>query len=428
MTDIKILKEKIKSGELNEKLGLLYSNDEDKLIFAQKRYIEALDRFEKLFPDKKEVEIFSAPGRTEICGNHTDHNNGKTLAAAIHLDVIAVVSKNENKIEVHSEGFSPDVVNLSDMDYCESEKNTSKALIKGVCSALNQYGFKFGGFSAYTTSNVLKGSGVSSSAAFEVVIATILNHLYNEGKIDAVTLAKASQYAENKFFGKPCGLLDQTASSYGGFITIDFADSKNPEIEKIDYSLENSGFTLCIVDVGANHADLTDEYASIPNEMKSVAAFFGKETLRGICRADILENAKTLKESCGDRAVLRALHFADENDRVEKAAAALSDGDIAGFLKQIRRSGRSSFMYLQNVYSSLNVKEQSLSLALCLTDGIIGTDGAFRVHGGGFGGTIQAFVPNKKVSEYKNAMDSVFGENACTVLSVRAKGGVKVLG
>lgn len=428
MTDIKILKEKILSGELNSKLSELYTSDEGKLAFAQKRYIDALEQFEKLFPDKRQVEIFSAPGRTEICGNHTDHNNGKTLAGAINLDAIAVVSKCDGEIEIHSEGFSPDRVSLSDMDYNESEKNTSKALIKGVCAALKEYGYDFGGFVAYTTSNVLKGSGVSSSAAFEVLISTILNHLYNEGKIDAVTVAKASQYAENKFFGKPCGLLDQTASSVGGFITIDFKDSKNPEINKIDFDFEKSGFTLCIVDTGANHADLTDEYASIPSEMKSVAAFFGKETLRGISRTDILENAKSLKEKCGDRALLRALHFVDENDRVEKTANALIKGDVKDFLKQIRRSGRSSFMYLQNVYSSLNVKEQSLSLALCLSDGILGTEGAFRVHGGGFGGTIQAFVPNDKINEYKNAMDSVFGKDACKVLNIRAQGGVKVFG
>ena len=428
MTDIKILKEKILSGELNSKLSELYTSDEDKLALAQKRYIDALEQFEKLFPDKRQVEIFSAPGRTEICGNHTDHNNGKTLAGAINLDAIAVVSKCDGEIEIHSEGFSPDRVSLSDMDYNESEKNTSKALIKGVCAALKEYGYDFGGFVAYTTSNVLKGSGVSSSAAFEVLISTILNHLYNEGKIDAVTVAKASQYAENKFFGKPCGLLDQTASSVGGFITIDFKDSKNPEINKIDFDFEKSGFTLCIVDTGANHADLTDEYAFIPSEMKSVAAFFGKETLRGISRTDILENAKFLKEKYGDRALLRALHFVDENDRVEKTANALINGDVKDFLKQIRRSGRSSFMYLQNVYSSLNVKEQSLSLALCLSDGILGTDGAFRVHGGGFGGTIQAFVPNEKINEYKNAMDSVFGKDACKVLNIRAQGGVKVFG
>ena len=428
MTDIGILKEKIASGELNDRFSGLYTSNKDELSAAQRRYISALEEFEKLFPDKKEVEIFSAPGRTEICGNHTDHNNGKTLAGAINLDAIAVVSKNEDKIEIHSEGFAPDVVSLSDMNYNESEKNTPKALIKGVCAALKEYGYNFGGFTAFTTSNVLKGSGVSSSAAFEVLIATILNHLYNGGKIDAVTVAKASQYAENTFFGKPCGLLDQTASSVGGFITIDFKDSKNPKIDKIDFDFEKSGFTLCIVDTGANHADLTDEYASIPNEMKSVAAFFGKETLRGISRADILENTKALKEKCGDRALLRALHFVDENDRVEKTANALKNGDIKDFLKQLRRSGRSSFMYLQNVYSSLNVKEQGISLALCLSDGILGTDGAFRVHGGGFGGTIQAFVPNDKINEYKNAMDSVFGKDACKVLNIRAQGGVKVLG
>lgn len=424
MSNLTELKSQIAQGEHDGAFSRLYGNGENVISYQRERYIEALEAFSKLYPEYKEVSIFSAPGRTEVCGNHTDHNNGKTLAAGIDLDVIGVVAKCEKRLEVQSKGFKPDILTTDNIEYCESEKNSAKALIKGVCNGFKERGYNFGGFVAYTTSNVLKGSGVSSSAAFEVLLCTILNHLYNDGKVDAVTVAQISQFAENKYFGKPSGLLDQTASSVGGFITIDFADPKKPEIEKINFDFAASGHLLCIVDTGGNHADLTHEYAAIPNEMKQIAAHFGFETLRGLDREKIVKNAAVLREKYGDRAVLRALHFVDENDRVDAQAKALKEGDFDAFLSLVKASGRSSFMYLQNVYTSLNTAEQGLSLALCISDGVLGDRGAYRVHGGGFGGTIQAFVPADLLDEYKATLDSVFGKGACKVLNIRADGGV----
>lgn len=427
MSNISDLIERIGSGAFDERFAQLYSNDKDTICYQRKRYTQALLNFSRLYPHKTDVFVFSAPGRTEICGNHTDHNNGKTLAAAINLDVIAVAAKNEGSIEVFSKGFAPDKINLCDIEYNESEKNTSRALIKGVCSGFEKRGFKFGGFVAYTTSDVLKGSGISSSAAFEVLLCTIENYFYNNAGIDTVTVAKVAQYAENKFFGKPCGLLDQTASSVGGLMVIDFECADNPKIEKIDFDFNKSGYALCIVNTGGSHAELTHEYAAIPAEMKSVAGFFGKQTLRELKREDIRENAKTLREGLGDRAILRAMHFFDENDRVDSLSKALCENDFSKALRQIRRSGRSSFMYLQNIYSSALPTEQGLSLALALSDSILGYDGAFRVHGGGFGGTIEAFVPKNMLSEYKKCMDNVFGEGACMVLNIRKLGGTLVI-
>ncbi len=424
MSQISTLKVEIQNGVHDGTFKRLYGNLDSIISYQRARYTEALSAFEALYPEYSEVSIFSAPGRTEVCGNHTDHNNGKTLAAGIDLDVIGVVAKCENRLEVQSRGFKPDILTTDNIEFCESEINTAKALVKGVCNGFKERGYNYGGFVAYTTSNVLKGSGVSSSAAFEVLLCTILNHLYNDGKVDAVTVAQISQFAENKYFGKPCGLLDQTASSVGGFITIDFADPKMPAIEKIDFDFTSAGHALCIVDTGGNHSDLTHEYAAIPSEMKAVAGFFGQQTLRGIDRAAIVKNAAVLREKFGDRAVLRSLHFVDENDRVDAQANALKDGDFNAFLKLIKASGRSSFMYLQNVYTSLNTAEQGLSLALCISDGVLGERGAYRVHGGGFGGTIQAFVPADLLSTYKETMDSVFGKDACKVLNIRADGGV----
>ena len=427
MSQISKLREQIAAGEYDSVFTRLYGLGDEIISYQRNRYIESLDAFASLYPEEKEVSIFSAPGRTEVCGNHTDHNHGKTLAAGIDLDAIGVVAKSDTKLEVQSKGFAPDKLTLDNIAYDKSEENTAVALIKGVCNGLKERGYNYGGFVAYTTSNVLKGSGISSSAAFEVLLCTIQNHLYNEGKIDAVTIAQISQFAENKYFGKPCGLLDQTASSVGGFITIDFADPKMPVIEKIDFDFSAYNHALCIVDTGGNHSDLTHEYAAIPSEMKSVAAFFGNEFMRGLSREEVVKNAKILREKFGDRAVLRALHFVDENDRVDAQAAALKSGDFDAFLSLIKASGRSSFMYLQNVYTSLNTAEQGLSLALCICDGLLKDKGAYRVHGGGFGGTIQAFVPTEMLSEFKNTMDSVFGQGACKALNIRADGGVMAI-
>ncbi len=424
MSKIDVLKKQIEQGAYDKTFARLYGAGENVIAYQRKRYVDSLEAFSRLYPEFEEVSIFSASGRTEVCGNHTDHNHGKTLSAGIDLDAIGVVAKTDKRLEVQSAGFPADILTTDDIEYKEEEQNTAKALIKGVCNGLLERGYKYGGFVAYTTSNVLKGSGISSSAAFEVLLTTIENYLYNDGKIDAVTVAQISQFAENKYFGKPCGLLDQTSSAVGGFITINFADPKKPVIEKIDVDFSKFNHTLCIVDTGGNHADLTFEYAAIPSEMKSVASFFGKEVLCDMNREEIVKNAKALREKFGDRAVLRALHFVDENKRVEAQAEALKKGDFDEFLSLVKASGRSSFMYLQNVYTSLNTAEQGLSLALCICDGLLKDRGAYRVHGGGFGGTIQAFVPNDMLKTFKETLENVFGEGSCKALNIRADGGI----
>lgn len=398
----------------------------DKLEFQKERYLKAKSEFENIYDEKAE-KFFSAPGRTEICGNHTDHNRGLVLAAGVSLDVIASVKKtDDNVIYLKSEGFPADEVDISNLDVNEAEFGSSKALIRGVAAGLKEKGFKIGGFKAYTTSNVLKGSGLSSSAAFEVLIGAILNGLYNEGKIDDITIAIAAQYAENKYFGKPSGLMDQMASSVSGFISIDFADEKNPIIKPIEFDFSKTGHSLCIVDTKGNHADLTPEYAAIPQEMKSVAKYFGKEYLREISKADIIKNLPALREKLGDRAILRALHFFDENQRVIAECSALEKNDFTEFLSLVKQSGDSSFKYLQNIFASSSPSEQGLSTALYFANNILGERGAYRVHGGGFAGTIQAFVPNDILDEFKTKMEAIFGKDSCHVLTIRPVGGTEV--
>ena len=399
----------------------------DMTAFQRERYNRVADEFEKLFGEKP-TAFFSAPGRTEVGGNHTDHNFGCVLAAGVSLDVIAAVAPDteENVITIQSEGFPMDTVNVDDDTIYEEQKNTSAALIRGMSAGFKKNGHNVGGFKAYATSNVLKGSGLSSSAAYEVLIGTILNGLYNEGEVSAVEIAQIAQFAENVYFGKPSGLMDQMASSVGGFITIDFADEKHPVIDSVKFDFTKSGHALCIVDTKGNHADLTPEYAAIPVEMKSVAAFFGKKVLREITKEQLLENICAVREKCSDRAVLRALHFFDDNERVGKEASALSEGDFDAFLSLINESGDSSFKYLQNIYASSAPNEQGLSLALYLAKQALGGEGACRVHGGGFAGTIQAFVPEKKLEAFKAEMERVFGEGSCYVLSIRPVGGVQI--
>ncbi len=406
------------------KLSDIYS--EDKISFQQERYSNAAKSFAEIFSQTSK-RFFSAPGRTEVGGNHTDHNFGKVLAAGVSLDVIAAAAESDDGIiEVKSEGFEKDTVNVSNLEPCENEKNTSAALIRGVCRGFADRGYKIGGFKAYTTSNVLKGSGLSSSAAFEVLIGTILNSLYNDGKATSVEIAQIAQFAENEFFGKPSGLMDQMASSVGSFITIDFEDPKKPIINKLDFDFKASGHSLCIVDTKGNHADLTPEYAAIPSEMKSVAELFGKKVLRGIPKSKILDNILLIREKCGDRALLRALHFIDDNERVDAEAEALNKGDFKAFLKEINASGNSSYKYLQNIYANKSPNEQGLSVGLYIAETVLQGSGACRVHGGGFAGTIQAFVPNDKLEAFIAAMDKAFGEGTCHVLTIRPYGGVEV--
>ena len=393
------------------------------------RYIGAIERFTELFGEREDVALFSVPGRSEISGNHTDHNHGCVLAGAIDRDIIAVAAKTDDgEIRLISEGYPEDRIKLSETSDPASQPDfTSGALIAGMVDGFRKKGLPVGGFVAYTTTEVLKGSGISSSAAFEVMVGNILNHLYGEGRCENAEIAKIAQYSENVWFGKPSGLMDQTACAVGGFVFIDFGDPKSPVIEPIPFSLSDAGYDLMIVNTGGNHADLNADYASIPAEMKSVAAYFGQETLRGITESELIENAPLLRRAVGDRALLRSLHFVRENQRVTAQAAALKKGDLSAFLDGVNASGRSSFMYLQNVYTNLNVAEQGLSLALAVTDGLLAGKGcAFRVHGGGFAGTIQAFVKRELSEGYVEVLDSVFGTGSVMRLSIRPRGAVKI--
>lgn len=417
----------INEGALDTALCRIYG--EENVLAQRERYENAIKEFQKNYGER-EISLFSVPGRSELSGNHTDHNHGKVMAGSINLDIIAVASKTDDGvIKIKSQGFPEDVVDTN--KYKEpNEKDffKSNALIAGMARAFENAGDKIGGYLAYTTSNVFKGSGLSSSAAFEVMVGNILNYFYNDGKVDNVEIAKMAQYSENVFFGKPCGLMDQMACAVGGFVYIDFEDTKNPVIEKIPFDLSAQGYALCIVNTGGNHADLNDDYASVPYEMKSVAKYFDKEYLRQLDKATVLENASRLREICGDRAILRAIHFFNENERVEKQAEALKSGDTAKFLDYVIKSGNSSFMYLQNVFTTKNVSEQGLSLALAITDSVLSGKGcAYRVHGGGFAGTIQAFVKTELVDTYKKAIDSTFGKGACHVLRIRGDGAIKVI-
>ena len=372
--------------------------------------------------------FFSAPGRTEICGNHTDHNNGKVFAASVDLDVIAVVERTDDGcVTIKSEGFPEDKVDINDLSVHPEEKNTSAALIRGVLKGFRKNGHDIGGFRAYTTSTVMKGSGLSSSAAFEVLVGTILSHLYNEGQITPVKVAQISQFAENEYFGKASGLMDQMASSVGGFVAIDFKDNDIPVIESIKCDFSKYEHALCIVDAKGDHADLSDEYSSIPKEMKEVAGFFDCETLRSLSLPDIMLNINVLREQYGDRAVLRAIHFFHENERVEKVVHALKNERFEDFLSSVRESGDSSFKYLQNIYANGDIRHQCLSIALNVAESSLHRKGACRVHGGGFAGTIQAFVPFDALKQFKMNMEKVFGTGSCHILSIRSVGGCEVL-
>ena len=393
------------------------------------RMILAVESFEGIYGEGREVSLLSVPGRSETIGNHTDHNRGCVIAAAIDRDVIAVVSPNEDGvIRMLSEGYEPETVDLSLLDDPDNFENySSAALVAGVAAGFLKEGYSIGGFDAYLTTEVLKGSGISSSAAFEVMIGNVMNHLYNDGAVSSVAIAQISQYAENVFFGKPCGLMDQTACAVGGFVFIDFADPQKPVIEPIPAALSEQGYLLCIVNTGGNHADLNEDYASVPKEMKAVAALLGREVLRGLTEAELLAKAAEIRKALGDRALLRAMHFLRENERVLAAKAALLSNDIPSFFKEILASGHSSFEYLQNVYTVKAVDEQGLSLALALTDGFMQThEGAFRVHGGGFAGTILAFVKAEDADCYVKTMDAVFGEGSAMLLRVRPNGCVKL--
>lgn len=417
----------INDGTYDENLKAVYVTDE--AVQSQKpRYVETLNDFGELFGYDREVNIMSAPGRTEVCGNHTDHNNGKVLAASINLDAIAVVSKNDdNIIRVKSKGHKMNVVDLNDLVPNEANFGSSTTLVQGVAATIKNLGYTVAGFDACTASEVMGGSGLSSSAAFEVLLGSVLSYMFNDGKISPVEIAKVAQYSENVFFGKPCGLLDQMASSVGTFVTIDFKSVKDPVIKKIDFDFSKSGHSLCIVDTHGNHSDLTDDYAAVRTEMESVAQALGKNVLREVSYEEFFASLPELTGRVNDRAILRAIHFFNENKRVEKAVECLENNDFEGFKQVIIDSGRSSFMLNQNVYTPKNPTEQKLSLALAISKELLDGKGAWRVHGGGFAGTIQAFVPNDMLDTYKKTIEGVFGEGSCHVLIIRPVGGTQVI-
>lgn len=420
------LRENIAAGNYDCAFAKLYKKSD---ISAQKeRYIRVSGEFDEIYGEGAEVAVFSAPGRTEVGGNHTDHNHGKVLAAGVDLDAIAFASKNdENIVRVKSEGYGMDVIDLSVLVPQDEETSHSASLVRGVCAAFSERGYNIGGFNAATASDVISGSGLSSSAAFEVLVGTMLNELYNDGKVSAVEIAQIAQYAENKFFGKPCGLMDQMACSVGGFVKIDFKDPSAPIIEKVDFDFVSCGHSLCIIDSGANHSDLTDEYAAVRGEMEKVAAVFGKKVLRDVDRNEFEANISKVRNQVNDRAVLRAKHFFNENERVDKQASALESGDFETFKSLIIESGYSSYMYNQNVFTCKYPLNQAVSVALAICGDILKDKGAWRVHGGGFAGTIQAFVPNDMLDEFKEKICAVYGEKACYVLNIRPVGGTLVI-
>ena len=369
------------------------------------------------------THLFSAPGRTELSGNHTDHQHGCVLAAAVDMETVAAVALNDSDIiRVQSEGYPLCQIDLKDLSVQESEKNTTASLIRGVAARFVQMGADVKGFDAYATSTVLPGSGLSSSAAFEVLVGTIINHLFYEAKATAVEVAQIGQYAENVYFGKPCGLMDQTASSVGSIITIDFKDPAHPIVERMGW--ENDNYAICILDSGADHADLTDEYAAIPKEMKAVAACFGKEVLRDVDEMEFYTKLAEVRAACGDRAIQRAMHFFEENRRVQLQVRALKNDNFDAFLQYVRDSGRSSQLYLQNITPAGQIAHQEMALTLAVAERLLGERGACRVHGGGFAGTALAFVPKDMLDEFCTGMEAVLGEGACHVLNIREKGGV----
>ena len=411
--------------ETENHLRALYGAEEDILREQKARYVNLLTRFYAIFGERKGAAFFSAPGRTEIGGNHTDHNNGRVLAASVNLDALCVAAPREDsRVRFHSEGYPDLELDLSDTAPRKEEEGTTAALIRGVSDGMKRTGYRIGGFDAAVTSTVAGGSGLSSSAAVEVMLTGVFDGLFNQFEMPFVQRAQISRRAENLHFGKPSGLLDQMASAAGGLVTVDFAEDSDPKVEALQYDFARKGYALVVVGTGGSHADLTDHYAAIPQEMKAVAACFGQKTLRGITERDLLDKAGKLRRAVSDRAVMRAFHFVRENDRVPRQVAALREDRIGDFLQLIRESGRSSFMYLQNIYATN--ADQSLSLALCMAESMLEKDGAWRIHGGGFAGTTLNFVPAAQVKAFTAEMEKTFGAGACHVLNVRPCGADRI--
>ncbi|WP_423127489.1 galactokinase [Gaoshiqia sp. Z1-71] len=427
MAKISALAEKINGGN-NALFHELYGLDAAVLQEQAARYTSLMNEFGKLY-GTDDVALFSSPGRTEIGGNHTDHNYGRVLAGAVNLDNIAVAAKNgTNIIRIKSAGYPEFQVDLSDLRIDESQFYTSASLVRGICARMKELGYEIGGFDACIEGRVPKGSGLSSSASFEVLVGAIVNHLFNNGKMSGVENAIIGQWSENKYFGKPCGLMDQTACSVGGLITIDFEDPANPIVKEVDFDFVSTGFALVITDVGGGHDDPASqaEYASLPTEMKSVAAELGANVLRQVTLEQIVEKIPEIRQKTGDRAILRAYHFQGDNQRVVDQVAALENNDFQSFLKMVVESGYSSYMYNQNIFDVVHKDEQVVSLGLALSEMVLKGKGAWRVHGGGFGGTIQAFVPQDLLDKYVKTLEHVFGRGTCHKLFIRAKGSIKL--
>jgi galactokinase len=424
MENIGNLLSKINQG--NSTLKDLYGNDAEVLQKQAIRYATVLNTFKETY-HVDQAAVFSSPGRSEIGGNHTDHNHGRVLAGAVNLDNIAAAAKNNTGvIRILSMGYPPFEVDLTNLGPDKNEFYTSGSLVRGICARMQELGFSIGGFDAVIDGGVPKGSGLSSSASFEVLIGTIISELFNNGKLDPITNAIIGQYAENNFFGKPCGLMDQTACAVGGFITIDFEDPSKPIVKKLNFDFTTTGFALVITDTGGNHADLNDEYASLPVEMKSVAKELNASVLREVSLEKIVEAIPALRGKTGDRAILRAYHFQGDNQRVVRQVEALERNDFQAFLQMVIDSGYSSYMYNQNIFPVNNVREQGVSLALALSEMVLKGKGAWRVHGGGFAGTIQAFVPQELLPAYISTLEHVFGEGSCRKLFIRNTGATKV--
>lgn len=407
-------------------LEQIYRDDKETISDQKARYTQLIGRFDTLFSSRKDLHLFSTPGRIEIGGNHTDHNHGCVLAAGIGLDAIAVAAPNvTNQVTLFSQGYpEPFLVDLNRLGILQEEKGTTSSLIRGIASCLKEHGRAVGGFDACIQSDVLQGSGLSSSAAIEVLIATIFNALFNSGRVSDREMAQFGQVAENKYFGKPSGLMDQMTCALGGIINIDFKDPGSPLVKKVNFDFDREKYRILIVDTGGSHADLTDDYASIPEEMKEVAKALGENVCRDITGDDVMAEMDVLRKGVGDRAIVRALHFLRENERVDHQIRALEQGDFVRFLTLVQESGNSSFKWLQNIYSTKNVKEQGITLALALTEQYIADihAGACRVHGGGFAGTILVFLPNHRVEDYIRQIEPVFGQGCVLDLSIRQYG------
>ena len=424
MKPISVWKQELTDGTHTDRLASLYCCAPEQTPAQAARYAAVLDGLEKTFGSHTEAGLYSAPGRTEIGGNHTDHQHGRVLAGSVNIDMIAAAGPNSlNQLRVQSEGYDLCVIDLADLTTRKEEENTSAAILRGECAAFVQRGAALSGLDVYISSNVPKGSGVSSSAAFEVLIGVILNDLFMTEKVSPIAIAQIGQWAENVYFGKPCGLMDQMASSVGNIITIDFADPAHPDVEPVAVDFSKAGLALCILDSGADHADLTDEYAAIPTDCRAVAAVCGGEVLRDVPFETFISKIPECRKACGDRAVLRAFHIYADNDRVAKQVAALRGGDFDTFLALVNESGNSSWEYLQNVIPAGYKEHQEVGVTIAAAKHLLGDCGAVRVHGGGFAGTAQAFVPLDMLDEFKAGMEAILGEGHCHVLSIRPEGG-----